>query len=263
MNEGRKFVPNLQTISPKAPPKRLVVVLVVIAIAAVGLLTAIRQINTGQIGVVTRFGRVTGRELGEGLHVVFPFGIDKVSRYDVKVQKQQDSAEAASKDLQDVDATIALNFRVEAGRVGEIHRTVGPLYNIKLIDPAIQEVFKATTAKFSAQELITNRAEVKNDALKLIKERLEKYGIVVDDLSIVNFKFSTGFTKAIEEKQIAQQNAERAKFNLEASKTDAEAQQAQSQTLSPLFLQKQAIEKWDGKLPQYLGQDTVFNIPLR
>lgn len=229
----------------------------------IGLFTAIRQVGTGQIGVVTRYGKVTGRELGEGLHVVWPYGIDRVVRYDIKVQKQEDDAAAASKDLQDVVATLALNFRIEAGKVGEVHRTIGPLYNIKLIDPALQEVFKATTAKFSAGELITNRAEVKNEAFKLIKERLEKYGIIVDDLSIVNFKFSQAFSKAIEEKQVAQQNAERAKFNLEASRTDAEAQQAQALTLSPLFLQKQAIEKWDGKLPQYLGQGTVFNIPLQ
>lgn len=232
-------------------------------VLVVGLMSAIRQIGTGQIGVVTRFGRVTGGELGEGLHVVMPYGIDRVSRYDIKVQKQQDDANAASKDLQDVVATLALNYRIEAGKVGEVHRTVGPLYSVKLIDPALQEVFKATSAKFTAGELVTNRAEVKGEVFKLIKERLEKYGIIIDDVSIVNFQFSAAFSKAIEEKQVAQQNAERARFNLEAARVDAEAQQAQAQTLSALFLQKQAIEKWDGKLPQYLGQETVFNIPLR
>lgn len=239
---------------------RVVLVLIFLAIL---LSTAIRQVGTGQIAVVTRFGKVTGRELGEGLHMVAPFGIDRVVRYDIKVQKQTDEASAASKDLQDVGAELALNYRIEAGRVGEIHRTIGPLYGPKLIDPALQEVFKATSAKFSAQELITNRAEVKKEAYDLIKERLEKYGITIDDLSIVNFKFSPSFSKAIEEKQVAQQNAERAKFNLEAAQIDAQAQQAQAQTLSPLFLQKQAIEKWDGQLPTYLGQGTVFNIPLQ
>jgi regulator of protease activity HflC (stomatin/prohibitin superfamily) len=237
--------------------------LIVLAILAALGMTAIRQVGTGQIAVVTRFGKVTGRELGEGLHVVMPFGIDQVVRYDIKVQKQTDEASAASKDLQDVGAELALNYRIEAGRVGEIHRTIGPLYGPKLIDPALQEVFKATSAKFSAQELITNRAEVKKEAYDLIKERLEKYGITIDDLSIVNFKFSPSFSKAIEEKQVAQQNAERAKFNLEAAQIDAQAQQAQAQTLSPLFLQKQAIEKWDGKMPTYMGQGSVFNIPLQ
>ncbi len=229
---------------------------------AFAILSSIRMVGTGQIGVVTQFGKVTGRELGEGIHLVLPLGINRVVRYDIKVQKQEDEANAASKDLQDVVATLALNYHIEAGRIRTIHQTIGPLYNIKLIDPALQEVFKATSAKFSAQELITTRAEVKNEALTLVKERLEKYGIIVDDLSIVNFKFSSTFSKAIEEKQVAQQNAERARFNLDAARIDAEAQQVQALTLSPLFLQKQAIEKWDGKLPQYMGQGTVFNIPL-
>lgn len=243
--------------------KKAVIILIAAAVVVIAAFTSIRQVGTGQIGVVTRYGRVTGRELSEGLHLTAPFGIDQVVRYDIKVQKQEDDATAASKDLQDVVSTLALNYRLEAGRVGEIHRTVGPLYRQKLIDPALQEVFKATSAKFSAGELITNRAEVKSEALKQVKERLEKYGIVVDDLSITNFKFSAAFSKAIEDKQVAQQNAERARFNLEAARVDAEAQQVQAQTLSPLFLQKQAIEKWDGKLPTYLGQGSVFNIPLQ
>jgi regulator of protease activity HflC (stomatin/prohibitin superfamily) len=261
-------MPRFNTINVTPPQlqidrRKILLYVVIPLIVIIGLLTGIRQVGTGQIGVVTRYGRVTGRELPEGLHLVVPFGVDRVSRYDVKVLKQEDQANAASRDLQDVSSTIALNYHLEAGKVMEIHRSIGPLYRQKLIDPAMQEVFKATSAKFSAGELITSRAEVKNEALKLIKERLEKYGIIVDDLSIVNFQFSNAFSKAIEEKQVAQQNAERARFNLEASRVDAEAQQAQSQTLSPLFLQKQAIDKWDGKLPQYLGDGTVFNIPLR
>ncbi len=225
--------------------------------------SSIRQIGTGQIGVVTRFGKVTGRELGAGLHITLPFGIERITRYDVKVQKQTEEASAASKDLQDVGATLALNYHIEPNRISEIHRNIGVLYGPKLIDPALQEVFKATSAKFSAQELVTSRAEVKVDVTKLLKDRLEKYGIVVDDVSLVDFKFSPSFAKAIEEKQVAQQNAERSKFSLESAQIDAQAQQVQAQTLSPLFLQKQAIEKWDGKLPAYLGQDTVFNIPLK
>ena len=231
-------------------------------LAIVFLLTSIRVVDTGESGVVTRFGKVTGRELSEGIHLVVPFGIEQVSVYDIKIQKQTESAASASKDLQDVEATLTLNYRLQSDRVREIHQTIGVAYRDKLIEPALQEVFKAASAKFSAQELITQRAEVKNDTFTLLKERLDQFGIIVDDLSIVDFTFSEAFIKAIEEKQIAEQNAQRALFNLEASKTDAEAQQVQAETLSPLFLQKQAIEKWNGTLPQYLGNGTVFNIPL-
>lgn len=235
----------------------------IVFLVVIGFMSGVRQVGTGQLAVVTRYGKVSDRELGEGLHLVVPYGVDKIVRYDVKVQKEETEASAASKDLQDVTATLALNYHLEAVRVKEIHQRVGPLFGLKLIDPAVQEVFKATTARYSAAELITNRSEVKNEAFKGVKERLEKYGIIVDDLSIVNFKFSAAFAKAIEEKQVAQQNAERSRFNLEAAQVDAQAQQAQAVTLSELFLQKQAIEKWDGKLPTYLGNGTVFNIPLQ
>lgn len=254
-------------MNPNIPAVRLtknIVFRIVVAIIVIlAVLTSIRQVNTGQLAVVTRFGKVTDRELGEGIHLVMPFGIERVARYDVKVQKDESEVSAASKDLQDVTGTVALNYRIDAARVSQIHQEIGPNFALKLIEPALQETFKATSAKYSASELITNRSEVKNEALKGVKERLEKYGIVVDDLSIVNFKFSPAFAKAIEEKQVAQQNAERSRFNLEAAQIDAQAQQAQALTLSPLYLQKQAIEKWNGEMPQYLGNGTVFNIPLQ
>lgn len=243
--------------------KRIALVVITAVLLLIAASTGIRIVGTGEIGVVTRFGKVTGRELPEGIHLVTPFGIEQANIYDIKIQKETEEANSSSKDLQDVNSTLTLNYRLEPGRVQEVHQTVGVNYRDKLIVPAVQEVFKASSAKFSAQELITQRAEVKNDAFELLSERLKEFGIIVDELSIVDFEFSPSFTQAIEEKQIAEQNAQRAKFNLDASKTDAEAQKVQADTLSPLFLQKQAIDKWDGKLPEYLGGgDSVFNIPL-
>lgn len=228
------------------------------------LMTAVRPIGTGKIGVVTQYGRVTGRELNEGLSLVLPWGLNNVAVYDVKVQKEAVQATAASKDLQDVASEIVLNYNLELGSVSRMHQTVGTEYVDRIIIPAINEVFKAASAEYTASELITERSKLKNQAQKTLSERLSPYGIKVSQLSIVDFKFSASFSKAIEEKQVAQQNAERAKFNLDAARTDAEAQRAQSETLTQPYLQKQAIEKWDGKLPQYMGGgDSVFNIPLR
>lgn len=211
------------------------------------------MVNTGEIGVLTRFGRVTGKQLGEGFHFKNPF--DHANKYDVKVQKDDAKAAAASKDLQDVHSTLVLNFRLEAEAVPDLHQKVGTDYKEKLIHPAIQEVFKASTAHFDATSLITDRPAVKSRALSLLTERLEKYGIKVIDLSITNFSFSQEFTAAIESKQVAQQNAERAKFNLEASKTDALAQKAQAASLSEFYLRKLFLEKWDGHLPNVMSGD--------
>lgn len=230
----------------------------------IGIFTTVRTIGTGKIGVVTQYGRVTGRELTEGLSVVAPFGLNSVSVYDVKVQKEVADTQAATKDLQDVTAEVVLNYHLNRGEVSKIHQTVGELYKDKVITPALSETFKGASAKYNASELITERAVLKKDVNDQLKDRLGKYGIVVDDVSITNFKFSDSFAKAIEDKQVAQQNAERAKFNLEAAQTDAQAQAAQAQTLSDNYLRKLAIDKWDGKMPQTVaGDGTVFSIPTR
>lgn len=243
--------------------KRLIVGGIVVILLIITLLSSVRVVGTGQVGVVTQYGRVTGRELTEGLSLVAPWGVNNVTIYDIKVQKESVTSTAASKDLQDVSSEIVLNYNLERGSVSRVHQTIGALYVDKIVTPAINEVFKAASAEYTASELITERGQLKTIAQKTLSDRLAPYGIKVSELSIVDFKFSENFTKAIEEKQVAQQNAERAKFNLEAAYTDAEAQKAQSETLTSEYLEKQAIEKWDGKLPTYLGNGTVFNIPLQ
>lgn len=232
------------------------------AVILLGVISGIKIIGTGQVGVVTQYGKVTGRELDEGMSIVWPFGINQVTVYDIKLQKQTVDSKAASSDLQDVSSQLVLNYNLRRDNISRLHQTIGASYEDKVITPAINEVFKAAAAKYTAAELISKRGDLKAYTQNIISKRLEKYGITVDELSLTNFEFSPNFSKAIEDKQVAQQNAERAKFNLEAAKTDAEAQKAQSETLSREYLQKQAIEKWDGKMPEYMGSGTVFNIPL-
>lgn len=238
--------------------------LIVPVVVLWGLLTAVRAIGTGQIGAVTQYGQVTGREVNEGLAFVLPFGINSITVYDIKVQKEVADTQAATKDLQDVTAEVVLNYHLNRGEVSKIHQTIGAQYKDRIVTPALSETFKGASAKYNASELITERAAVKKDVYDQLNARLGKYGIVVDDVSITNFKFSDSFAKAIEEKQVAQQNAERAKFNLEAAQTDAQAQAAQSQTLSDAYLRKLAIEKWNGIMPTTVaGDGTVFSIPTR
>ena len=248
---------------PTGKHPRRFIWLIIIAVALWGLLSAIRAIDTGKVGVVTQYGHVTGRELSEGLGLVWPYGVNDVTVYDVKVQKETADTQAATKDLQDVTAEVVLNYHLNRGEVSKIHQTIGALYKDRIISPAISETFKGASAKYNASELITERAAVKRDVYDALNARLGKYGIVVDDFSITNFKFSDSFARAIEEKQVAQQNAERAKFNLTAAETDAKAQAAQAQTLSDNYLKKLAIEKWNGKMPTAIGGNgTLFNIPI-
>lgn len=236
-----------------------------------GIASTVR-VDTGEIAVMTRFGNVTGEELGQGFHFKNP--VDDANIYDVKVIKDQTKATAASKDLQDVNADLVINYRLEPGKIDLIHQNVGLNYKQKIIDPAIQEVFKETTAKYNATVLITNRPEVKDLAEKTLRERLLKYGIIIQaktGLSIVDITFSEEFSKSIEDKQVAFQNSQRAKYNLVQAKLDAESQRVQKETLTATLLRKQelenqreAIKKWNGILPTTVaGNGQIFNIPTK
>ncbi len=252
-------------------------ILFLIPLVLFTLIASTTRVGTGEIAVMTRFGRVTGQEFSEGLHMKNP--LDKANIYNIQVQKIEADAAAASKDLQDVSTKIAINYNIEPGKVSEIHRTVGELYKEKLIDPAIQESFKGATAGYTAPDLITRRAEVKGKAYDDIRNRLDKYGIRVVDLNIVNFNFSAAYNDAVEAVQVANQNVAKARQELETVKVNsekeiqaaqgaAEAQRLQQQTLTPELLQKmeiesrnQAIAKWNGVLPTtQAGEGTNFLI---
>ncbi len=236
-------------------------------LAAVGLVVllafmCIRSVDAGQVGVITRFGEIN-REAQSGLAIKLPWPIEQIYYMDTRIQKQQEEATAATSDLQDVSATLAVNYALNREEATRVYKEIGLEYRDRVVIPAVQESFKAATAQYTANELLTKRADVKQKALEIIKRRIEPYGIRVDDVSIVNFSFSQDFSKSIEAKQVAAQEAERAQFNLERARLDAEAQNAQKQSLSAELLQKYAIDKWDGKMPQYVGGESVFNIPLR
>lgn len=252
----------------------LVLFAVLVILGVITFFSSMRVVGTGEVGVVTQYGKVTGRELSEGLSWVAPWGINNVTKYDVKNVKEEVESKAATKDLQDVSGTLVLNYQLQRGEVSNMHKTVGKEYKDKLITPALNETFKAATAKYNASELITRRAEVKEDVYNQLKERLEKYGISVLDVSITDFSFSAEFNKAIEAVQIANQEVAKAKQQLEQAKIDAEkkiaqaegaaqAQRLQQQTLTQELLEQQWIEKWDGKLPTYTGNGANFYMPVK
>lgn len=257
-------------------PKTKGIVSLVVVVALFILLinlNPVGQVEAGQRGVQTRFGAVTGRILNEGLYFRIPF-VEKVISVDVRVQKEEVKADAASKDLQTVDSDVALNFRINPTQVAQVYQELGPLYKERLIAPALQEAIKASTAKFTAEELITRRSQVGDDIKTILKSKLEPRGIIIEDFAIVNFSFSKAFNDAIESKVTAEQNALAAKNKLEQikfeaeqevvkSKGRAEAITIESQALrsNPEVLELRKIEKWDGKLPQVTGAEgTIINL---
>ena len=222
-------------------------------------------INAGERGVLMQFGKVQEQILGEGLHVIVPT-VNSVKKLSVRVQKQESSAEASSKDLQDVFTDVALNWHIIPDEANAIFQQIGDEKEViaRIIDPAVEEVLKAVIAKYTAEEIITKRGEVKAAVDEFLTLRLLTYHIAVDDISLVHVHFSERFSDAVEAKQIAEQEAKRGEFlalkavkeaeaKVNLAKGEAEVQRLLQDNLTPELLERQAIEKWDGKLPLIFG----------
>ena len=232
-------------------------------------------VGAGERGVVLNFGAVQDQVLGEGLHFRIPV-MQKVLKVDVRIHKSQTDAESVSKDLQDTKSTIAINYHASPDKVNRIFQNIGTEYKERIIDPAVQEVVKAITARYTAVELITQREKIRSEIKELLKQRLITYDIVVDDFSIVNFRFSQQFEQAIEAKQTAEQLALKAQRDLERIKIEAEQKVASAKAeAESLRLQKEnvtaqliklrqieasikAIDKWDGHLPKITSNTIPF-----
>lgn len=178
-------------------------------------------VTAGQRGIVMNWGAVSDTILSEGIHWRTPI-VQSVKTIDVRTQKEQVDSSAASKDLQTVNAKVALNYHVIPDKVNLLWQKIGADYKDRIIDPAVQEAVKSTTAKYTAEELITKRENVKDEIKTALTARLTNEYIAVDEFSIVDFNFSESFNKAIEAKQTAVQQALQAENDLRRIKVEAE-----------------------------------------
>ena len=226
-------------------------------------LLCFRVVGVGQVGIVTQFGQVT-RTAQSGVVIKAPWPIQRLTKMNIKTQKEQQDASAASKDLQTVTTTIALNYHLTPETAKKVFVEVGTGYSAVIIDPILQESIKSVTSKYNAAELIEQRNQVEVALQQKLESKLTSRGITIDNVSIVNFNFSDAFDQSIEQKQVAQQNAQKAQYELQTATTRAQAQDVQARTLTPEYLQLQDIEKWDGHMPNTVagGTGTVFNIPI-
>lgn len=228
------------------------------------------QIGAGERGVLLNFGAVQQRVLGEGLHLRIPI-MQRIVPMDVKVQKATTDATASSSNLQEVSSTVAINYHIIPNRSNTVYQTIGIEFKERIIDPAVQEVVKAVSAKYSAEDLITKRSAVSDAMKSTLTERLLAHNIAVDAFSIVGFSFSKIYMEAIESKQTAEQLAMKAQRDLErikieaeqkitSAKAEAEALRLQRENISTDLIELRkieanlkAIEKWNGILPQVTG----------
>lgn len=247
----------------------------VLAIVLILSLFSVTTVASGHRGVLLQLGEVKPKILDEGFHFKIPF-IQNVQPIEVRVQKEESSQTAASKDLQTVTATVAVNFSINPEAVNKLYQEIGLDYKARIIDPAIAEALKAVTAQYTAEEMISKRPEVSAKVKDMLEEKLTKYFMILEEINIKEFAFSEEFNKAIEQKQTAEQNALKATRDLERIKIEAEQQIAQAQAeaealrlkkaevtpelikLKEIEVQEKALQKWDGKLPNVTGGATPF-----
>lgn len=230
------------------------------------LILCTTKIPTGHTGVVTTFGRVENITLDSGLHLKAPW--QSVIKMDNRVQKKSVDLECFSKDIQEVQMVYTLNYQISKTDAMTIYANIGRDYYNTIIVPAISEAAKTMTAKYTAEELITNRTALAMNIEEYLGENLKKYNILLVSTSIENIDFTDAFTDAVEAKQVAQQNKLRTQTEADTkiieANADAQVRQIEadaeayvnntvSESLTPEILQKMYYERWNGVLPNVMA----------
>jgi regulator of protease activity HflC (stomatin/prohibitin superfamily) len=258
------------------------------------VLSTFRVVPAGHVGVPVLFGKVKEPALTEGLNVINP--LYNVEIMDCRIMKHEGQYDAASKDMQNVHVNMALNFRIIADKAPFIYQKIGRSYGPIVIDPAAQEVLKAVTALHNAGEILKTRPMIKQEVQERLDEWLKKYHVDLREVSLANISFDDAYENAILEKQVEEQNAQKKEYLLVQERIDADiaitkakgvgdAAKARAQgdaealrikgkaeadynkkvasSLTPILIQQQYLETWDGKLPRFmLGDKTLPLVQL-
>ena len=250
--------------------KKKIIIGGIILVVVCLILTSFRTIKSGEVGIKVRFGKVVNTHMSEGINFKIPI-IENIVRMNVRVQKIEVDTNSASKDLQDVNMKLAVNYRIDKDKAVSLYKDVGTSYERVVLEPAIQESIKAITSKYTAEQLITTRSEVSDKCMSELSDKVKKYGLSISDFNITDFNFSDEFNKAIEEKQVAEQKVLTAKQELEKEKIEAEkkivaaeaekrANDMKSNSLTDNIIREKFIEKWNGELPKVTGSNSMFDI---
>ena len=259
-----------------AKKRNALVAAVIVVLLAVALLGGTFTIvDAGHTGVVVTLGKVKEGVLQEGIHAKIPF-IQQVVKIDNRIRKLEVNTEAFSKDLQSVNTVLAINYRVDTAKSYSIYKNIGADYETVLVIPAVNEVLKAITATYTAEESVTNRSLISDGLVSGLNEKLNDIGLYVTDVNIIDFDFSEAFITAIEEKQVAQQQLLKAETekqtkitnaqaDAEAVKIKADAEASANETISKSLtdniIENKKIEKWNGELPRVEGgSGTIIDI---
>lgn len=260
---------------------------VIILLIVLSALNPLVVIGAGSRGVVfNRFSGIENRVLGEGTHVRIPL-VESVTSISVKVQKSEFKEDTASKDLQRITMNVAVNWSLVPSKVNHMYQTVGDSDTIvsTILSPRVQQSVKNQVSQYSAEEVQKFRDKLVEEISANLTERLKGYDIILTNVSIINLDYTAEFNTAIEQKQLAQQDAEKASYLKQKAENEAKAVVAKAQgeadaqritadaqaytqkqlqiSLTPELLQKMMIEKWKGEYPTTMlgGSIPLLQLP--
>ncbi|MFD1179067.1 prohibitin family protein [Paenibacillus puldeungensis] len=254
---------------------KLVGIAVTVVVLLIVGMNSFAQVEYGHVGLYKTFGKLNDNILSPGMHLKIPF-IQTVIQVNTQVTKTETDTTASSKDLQPVSTHVAVNYSVNKESAYNLMNNIGGSFDTVIINPAVQEIVKEVTARYQAEDLIAKRDTVAGEISDHLTSRLAKYDLIVNEINIVNFKFSEAFNQSIEAKQVAQQQALKASNDLKRIEIEAKQKIAQAQAeaeslklkkqevtpelvqLKQIEVQEKALDKWDGKLPQVTGGATPF-----
>ena len=237
-------------------------------------------VPAGHRGVVLWWGSVEKRIMGEGLNFKVPI-TERVIKVDVRVQPHPfKEIDAASKEYQMVKLTGMMNFHIDPSFVNDLYQKVGLDFANKVIDPAFNDFVKEVVPIYLITEILPKREDIRKRAMAKLGDNLARYHIIVDDIYFANIRFSPEYEKAVEAKQVAQQQVEtqrqvlaqreieaqqkvatakgEAESILVVAQGQAKANDALSRSISPILVQYKGIERWNGILPQVSGGAMPF-----
>jgi regulator of protease activity HflC (stomatin/prohibitin superfamily) len=271
---------SLEVFELKRPRPKTIAYFIVGIIILIFVWGSFVIVPAGHRGVVLWWGSVEKRVMGEGLNFKIPIA-ERVIKVDVRVQPHPfKEIDAASKEYQMVKLTGMMNFHIDPAYVNVLYQKVGLDFANKVIDPAFNDFVKEVVPNYSIIEILPKREEIRKRAMTKLGENLSRYHIIVDDIYISNIRFSPEYEKAIEAKQVAQQQVEtqrqilaqreieaqqkvatargEAEAILVVAQGQAKANEAISRSLSQMLVQYKGIEKWNGILPQVSGGAIPF-----
>ena len=271
-------------------PKKAIISVLALILAVLLFSSCFSVIPAGHTGVVSVFGQVSDKVMQEGFNFKLPW--QHVTKMDNRIVKLEVTTEAFSSDLQTVNTTLAVNYRLETDMSYYVYKNIGIKYEDTLITPAVNEVLKAIIAKYTAEQSITNRSVISAALIQGLNSKLTTSGLCVTDVNIIDFDFSDTYTSAIEAKQVAEQTYQKAKTEqnqltmekqaeaerriieanaaLEVSKIDAEAVEyagqkeaaanaAIAQSLTPTLIEYYKVQHWNGELPKITSGTPIIS----